>query len=297
MSHVVIILICLSLLVASFFIPPPATKVAFLDIGQGDSILLQAGTAQVLIDGGPGREVLTRLAEELPYFDRTIDVVIATHPDKDHLEGLLHVLEKYQVQLVILPPVPHTSALQEEWLRRLRDSVTAKNIAYRFAVAGQVLEQGDLRVTVLHPQPATSLLTSTTNNASVITRVDLGDLSLLLSGDAEAAIEKEVVARHAGSELDVQVLKAGHHGSKTSTGAELLAATTPRIVVVSAGKNNQFGHPHPTVLERITAAGAQVLRTDQVGTIRFILQDTQWLLSCGGFTNRQKSCTKQVEQF
>lgn len=254
----------------------PATKVVFLDIGQGDSILLQDGMRQVLVDGGAGKTVLTRLSEELPYFDRSLEVVIATHPDRDHLEGLLHVLEKYPVKLVILPPIAHTSQLQDEWLRRLVAAVERKSVAYRFAGAGQKLQVGDMAITIVGPLAAEGTLAGKTNNASVLTRVDIKELSLLLTGDAEAGVERELVARNPGGTLDVDVLKAGHHGSKTSTSQELIAATSPQMVVVSAGKDNSYGHPHPTVLERVQRASSSMLRTDLAGSIRFSHDGDQW---------------------
>ncbi len=297
MRSLLVILASLAVILLAALIPAPADKVTFLDIGQGDSILLQQGTAQVLIDGGAGNTVLTRLGEELPYFDRTIEVVIATHPDKDHLEGLLHVLEKYQVSLVVLPHVPHTSQLQAEWLSRLQEAVEEKKIAYRFAVAGQQITTGPLQLIVLNPVSEASATTSKTNNASVITRVDFSDLSLLLSGDAEVAVERDLVSRVDPALLDVGVLKAGHHGSQTSTSQELLDATTPQLVAISVGKDNSYGHPHPAIVARLAAAHIPVIRTDEVGSIRFTHDGLQWLLACGHqslFPSQPKSCMKET---
>jgi len=286
-----------SVAVLTLAIPNPGDTISFLDIGQGDAILLQRGTAQVLIDGGAGNAVLTRLGEELPYFDRTIEVVIATHPDRDHLEGLLHVLEKYQVKLIVLPRVAHTSQLQAEWLTRLHEAVVARNIEYRFAQSGQHITAGKLALRVLHPATAASAVAGKTNNASVVTRVDFSGLSLLLSGDAEATIERELVQNMLPRLLDVAIIKAGHHGSKTSTDTTWLAATTPHLAVVSVGKDNSFGHPHPTILARLAALKIPVVRTDQVGTIRFKEHAGEWLLTCGArtlFPTRQKSCMKET---
>lgn len=274
----------------------PSNKIAFLDVGQGDAILLQQGTTQFLIDGGAGNAVLTRLSEELPYFDRTIEVVIATHPDRDHLEGLLHVLEKYQVKLVVLPRVAHTSQLQAEWLTRLQAAASAHQIEYRFTTRGQQMSAGQLTVTVLHPAATTGVRTSKTNNASVTTRINFADMSAMLSGDAEAAVEREIVAGTPPTLLDVAILKAGHHGSKTSTDATWLAATSPRVAIISAGKNNSYGHPHPTVLARLAAARIPVMRTDASGTIRFERTARGWVLGCGTkplFAATQKSCMKE----
>lgn len=270
-------------IVASFFVPAPADKVVFLDVGQGDSILLQQGTQQVLIDGGAGMAVLERLGEELPWFDRTIEVVISTHPDQDHLEGLLHVIARYNVELVLLPQIAHTSQLQAEWLRKLQHAVETQETAYRFAWQGQSVVLRELNVTVLGPGTDTIGLAArgTTNNASVLTRVDFGELSMLLTGDAEQKVEQALVDSTPLEALDVDVLKAGHHGSKTSTSVALLSATTPDLIVISVGAKNRYGHPHPTVLGRI--ATIPTLRTDEAGSVRFRrLQGTWWLQTAAG---------------
>lgn len=262
-------------------VPMPQDKIVFLDIGQGDSILLQQQTTQVLVDGGPGTAVLERLGEELPWFDRTIEVVVATHPDKDHLEGLLHVLERYDVKLVLLPQIAHTSQLQNEWLAMLQTALEKKEIEYRFAWAGEVLSVGDLKVQVLGPRADTIRLAATgkTNNAGVVTRVDMGELSVLLTADNEQRVEDALVRGVSSALLDVDVLKAGHHGSKTSTSQALLDAASPSLVAISVGAKNRYGHPHPTVLARLK--DIRTLRTDQSGSIRLTRMGNQWFLTCG----------------
>lgn len=265
-------------LVLASFIPLPHDKVVFLDVGQGDSVLIQTKTVQVLIDGGSGTKVLERLGEELPWFDRTIEVVISTHPDKDHLEGLLHVLERYKVGLVLLPHITHTSQLQDEWLHQLQRAVEDKQFAYRFAWQGQKLQLGDVTIDVLGPSNDMIRLAAagTTNNASVITRVDFGDFSLLLSGDAERAVEKALV-EHLLNRLHVNVLKVGHHGSKTSTSQMLIDAVSPSAAVISVGADNRFGHPHPAVMQRLE--NIHLWRTDEHGSVRFLRHDGQWLVT------------------
>lgn len=267
-----------SLLLAGWLVPVGAEEVAFLDIGQGDAILLQTGARQVLIDGGSGMKVLEQLAREMPWFDRTLEVVVSTHPDRDHLEGLLHVLTRYQVKLVVLPQVAHTSQLYGEWLTRLQQAGVRGETQYRFARPGQQVRSGELTVTVLGPTEAAVAATrpGKTNNASVITRVDMHGLSVLLTGDAEMSAEQELVQGATPAQLDVHVLKAGHHGSKTSTSTALLAAASPTVAVVSVGADNSYGHPHSTVLQRL--ANIPTWRTDQHGTVKFVHQGEQWLL-------------------
>jgi len=287
----------------------PDEKVVFLNVGQGDATLLQSGTVQVLVDGGPGRSVLRELARELPWFDRRIEVVVLTHPQQDHMEGLLHVLERYEVGMVLLPAVAHTSQLQEAWLAAIEE----RGIPYRFAWAGQSVTAGEMKIVVLGPFDSPEAQATTRadlNNASVVTRIDFdfadkpaGNLSLLLTGDAEKRAEKMLVEAYGGGStpqspakggtagLHVDVIKAGHHGSNSSTHDLLLGAATPRAAVISVGAGNRFGHPHPVVLERLS--GIPTWRTDEVGPVRLVLVDDRWLLSCGAgrrLQNENGSC-------
>lgn len=261
-------------------------KVVFLDVGQGDSILFQKGTQQVLVDGGAGNAVLSRLGEELPWWDKKIQVVVSTHPDKDHLEGLLQVVRRYNVGLVLLPAVPHTSQLQESWLNELEALMREKRGHVREVGAGQRLVMDGVTFEILSPWPELlATLGGKTNNGSVIMRVDVEDLSVLLTADAEEVVERQLVQREAGGKLKVDVLKVGHHGSKTSTSQSLLEMVTPKLAVISVGAKNAYGHPTQQILDRL--AGIRTLRTDELGSVRLTRVDKQWLLSCS-----RKSCTK-----
>lgn len=275
-----IALLACGIIVFTLFIRGPEDKVVFLDVGQGDAILLQSGAHQVLVDGGPGATVLERLGEELPFFDKTLDVLVLTHPQRDHMEGLLHVLEHYDVGLVVLPRVAHTSQLQDVWLQKIIE----RSVPYRFAWAGERLQVGDMTVVVLGPfatPAAAAAIRSDLNNASVITRVDLCPertcLSFLLTGDAERPAEALLVSLTPPALLDVDVLKAGHHGSNSSTHEPLVRAAHPRAAVISVGADNQFGHPHPTTLARLQ--GLPLWRTDEDGSIRFVWSGGQWLVT------------------
>lgn len=265
-------LLCLGLLTVSSFVPGPEDKVVFMDVGQGDAILLQQGTVQVLIDGGPDMSVLRQLGAEMPWFDRRIEVVVLTHPQQDHLAGLLHVLERYEVGLVLLPRAAHTSQLQASWLQLLLE----RSVPYRFAWAGQRLATGDLSLQFLWPSPteaAGAAAKADINNASVVTRADYRGLTFLLTGDAEARTER-LLAEESRNLLDVDVLKVGHHGSNSSTHPALLAAATPAAAVVSVGTDNRFGHPHPAVLERLS--NVPLWRTEQHGSVRFLYDGQLW---------------------
>ncbi|MBI3256146.1 MAG: MBL fold metallo-hydrolase [Candidatus Andersenbacteria bacterium] len=265
----------------------PHDKVVFLDVGQGDSILFQRGTQQVLLDGGAGNLVLSRLGEELPWFDKKIEVVVSTHPDKDHLEGLLQVVRKYDVGLVLLPLVPHTSQLQESWLNELEKLMQEGRGQVRVVQAGQRLLLDGVTFEVLSPwEELIASLGGKTNSGSVIMRADYKDLSVLLTADAEEIVERQLVQREVRGKLKTDVLKVGHHGSKTSTSETLLQAISPKLAVISVGAKNTYGHPTQQTLDRL--AGILTLRTDERGSVRLTRVDNQWLLSCS-----RKECIKK----
>ena len=265
----------------------PQDKVVFLDIGQGDSILFQRGRQQVLVDGGADTTVLMRLAEEMPWQDRRVDVVVATHPDKDHMGGVFEVVKRYEVGLVLLSPAPGSSQLQESWLNELQRDLAARNIEVRFATRGQHLALDGLTFSVLAAWPElVASLHGETNDGSIVMRADYGDLSVLLTGDAELMEERALVAADTDGKLRVDVLKVGHHGSKGSTSAAFLDAVRPKLAAISVGANNSYGHPTARTLGRL--AGITTLRTDQLGSIRLTRANGEWLLSCS-----QKSCIKE----
>ena len=215
-------------------------KVVFLDVGQGDATLLQDGNYQILVDGGPGMKVLEELGEQMDWTDKRVEILVLTHPQEDHMEGLLHVLDRYEVGLVLIPRVATDTLLQKEWLKRIQE----KGIDWRFAWAGQQITAGAIKVQILAPFEDGAMVRNV-NEASVIARVVYGnnnngkeELSFLLTGDAEKKGENVLIARTDPSLLNIDVLKAGHHGSKTSTTPAMISATTPQAPVffVGAGK-------------------------------------------------------------
>lgn len=254
-------------------------KVVFLDVGQGDAILFQDGSVQVLIDGGPGMKVLSELGKQMPWFDKKIEVIILTHPQRDHMEGLLHVLDRYEVGLILIPKVAASSLMQEEWLQR----IIQKDIRYRFAESGQLLSVGDMQFQILGPfnsDAAKAAIKANINNASVMTRVDYCPektcLSFLLTGDAEKRMETMLVNNTQSEILNVNILKVGHHGSNSSTHEQLLQAVKPQAAVISVGADNKFGHPRDEVLTRL--GDIPIWRTDEKGAIKFSYLDGQWMV-------------------
>jgi len=265
------------LLVLAFFawrtLPDGRLHVVFLDVGQGDAIFIQTPSGrQVLVDGGPSETVLlSQLGRQMGFWDRTLDVVVLTHPDSDHITGLVGVLERYQVDMVIFRDLELASEVYEYWLQLLE---TEGAMIYQGEAGLHVtLDEGadasrPLEMVVLHP--GVELLESANDN-SVMTRLTYGEVSVLLTGDIEAEVERRLVAE--GAALESTVLKAAHHGSCSSTTQEFLEAVDPEVVVISVGAENRFGHPCAEVLERLVEL--PVYRTDEQGVVEVITDGFQ----------------------
>lgn len=237
--------------------------VAFLDVGQGDAVFIEAPNGnQMLIDGGPGTAVLSPLSEMMPFYDRTIDVVLATHPDADHIGGLPEVLRRYDVDTFLDPGVSSDTGVYQA----LVQSIGLAGVEYVVARSGMTIGLGGgVILEILFPNR--DMEGADTNDASIVAKLIYGNTSFLLTGDSPQKIEKYLVSID-GKNLDVDVLKAGHHGSKTSTSAAFLGYTSPDYAIISAGKNNRYGHPHEEVMARLREfLIPQILRTDEEGTI------------------------------
>lgn len=239
--------------------------VAFLDVGQGDAIFIQSPSgAQVLIDGGPDRSVLRELGGVMPWWDRTLDVVIATHPDADHVTGLVDVLERYRVSYILEPGVRADTPQAESMLK----AVANEDAIYMHARRGQVIDVGGgVRIEILFPDRDVSGLE--TNTASVVARLVYGDTSFMLTGDSPESIEKYLVQLD-GEELKSNVLKAGHHGSKTSSSLLFVGFVSPEYAVFSRGCENTYGHPHEEVRAIFERLKTKTLDTCTDGRVTFI---------------------------
>ena len=249
--------------------PDERLQISVLDIGQGDSILIVTPAGQqILVDGGPDPEkVCLELGEKLPFWDKSLDMVVLTHPDDDHIAGLVEVLRRYQVGQVLEPGLEIDSPAYDEWLALIEK----KDIERTIAVAGQEIDLGSgITIDVLHPQANWSDSHSTDiNSNSVVLHLSWGDISFLLTGDIEEEAEHELL--HRGCTLRSTILKVGHHGSKSSSTPRFLAAVTPQVAVVSAGEDNPFGHPHEEVMDRLEemVEPGQIYVTSENGTVTF----------------------------
>ncbi len=247
-------------------------KVSVLNIGQGDSILIQGPTGKtMLVDAGPGDTVLDRLAEELGPLNHHLDMVVETHPDADHITGFEYVLQKYTVSQFMTPGIPDSTktflAVDQE-ASALESSHALQKITARRGM--RIDLGGGAYADVLHPDRDLSQET-VTNDGSITMHLVYGKTSFMLTGDLPTNVENWLVQLDAkDGELPTDVLKVGHHGSKYSTGSAWLAALHPSVAAISVGKNNRYGHPAPATLDRIKAEGATIYMTEDSGTLDFI---------------------------
>ncbi|MCR4274721.1 MAG: MBL fold metallo-hydrolase [Candidatus Campbellbacteria bacterium] len=254
--------------VAHQFEREPVLTVAFLDIGQGDSIFIESPSGkQMLIDGGPDKHVIQQLSRVMPFFDRSVDVVLNTHPDKDHIGGLPEILRRYDVSYVMDPGIESDSGTYGYYIQLVEQEIQ-KGGKYIEARRGQIINfQDGAYVRILFPDRDVSAVTNN-NNASIVVQVVYGNTEVMLTGDAPQSIEKYVVALD-GATLKSDILKAGHHGSRTSSSPEFVRAVSPTYAIISAGKDNQYGHPHKEVMQLFASSSIQTLATYDLGIIIF----------------------------
>lgn len=236
-----------------------------LDVGQGDSILLKTPTdKKVLIDGGPDDKVLGQLGQTLPFYDKKIDLVILTHPDADHLTGLVDVIKNYEVGEIWATGVIHTTDTYLNWLNLVKE----KQIPYKIAFLGTNADFGDqAKLEVLWPPKSLSgQKADNNNNTSLVTKLSYLNFCAILPGDGE----NEVLDNLNLIDSHCQVLKASHHGSNDAASVKLLQQVSPKLVVISVGKDNKFGHPQAKALDIYKKYSNEIFRTDLNGRVEII---------------------------
>ncbi|MBI4121047.1 MAG: MBL fold metallo-hydrolase [Parcubacteria group bacterium] len=247
--------------------------VAFLDVGQGDAAFIEAPNGnQMLIDGGPsGQALLRELSNVMPFYDRSIDVLVITNPDKDHVGGFPDILKHYDVHYLLEPGVLRETAVYTT----LVSLVESKGVERVFARRGMRIVLGeDVFFDVLFPDRDPKGMT--TNDASIVAKLNYGETSFLLTGDTTKKIERYLASMD-GKDLDADILKVAHHGSKTSSDAALLGFASPAYAVISSGKGNSYGHPHKEVVDRLIQFGVEIFETAKIGTIIFQSDGTNLL--------------------
>ena len=273
-SHLILIILLTANFLAGLvfldFKNANAVKVNFYDIGQGDGMMIEAGNnVQIIIDGGATDKMVEKIGQDLPFYDRRIELVIMTHPDKDHLGGLVDVIRYYQVGQVLATGIKCETAICREWDKIIEE----KNVPVKIVRAGQVINLGGgAYLAIFSPRENLSgQKFKDDNSTSVVAKLISGGRSALFTGDIGFKVENKLM--ESGVNLDSDILKISHHGSKYATSSKFLEAVSPETAVISAGKNNSYNHPAEELLSRISDCGAAIKRTDLDGDVRMELTD------------------------
>ena len=242
-------------------------EVIFFNVGQGDAIFVETPTGhQILIDGGPSSKIIEKLTKEIPFWDRSIDLIILTHPEKDHMVGLLEVLKRYKVENILWTGIVRETPEYREWL----SLIEKEKANIKIAKAGQKISCKNCKWKIEIFYPFESLEGEEfedSNNTSIVSKLIFGKLSFLFTGDISKDIEESLILTNL--DLDSEILKVAHHGSKTSSSSKFLEKVSPKIATISVGEN-KYGHPNKEVLEILKKYGIKVLRTDLDGDIKII---------------------------
>lgn len=255
--------------------PEAKLKLVFCSVGQGDAILMIWKNQQILVDGGPNNRVLDCLGRHLPFWDRTLELVIASHAEADHITGLVEVVKRYQVEQFLAVNEANSTP---EW-QGLNQALNENQIPVKELIAGDGVVFGPITLKWLWPEVHGSgdvrVLGAKTslNKFSQVIQASFGTFDWLLTGDIDSKIEQQLV--QSGKLQDIEVLKVAHHASKYSSSQEFLNAVTPELAVIEVGKNS-FGHPTPEVLGRLNQIKAQIKRTDTDGDVVIISDGLNW---------------------
>jgi competence protein ComEC len=258
-----IILAFANILVWPYAVQGGSLRVVFFDVGQGDAIFIETPQGhQILIDGGPNSKVVEKVGQELPFWDKSLDLVILTHPDADHITGLVDVLNAYEVKNILWTGLEKETKIFASW----KESLAQEEANIWQAQAPQRLswsEDKNAYIEIVYPKLEDIEATKAVNDTSIIAKLSYGRHSFLFPGDISKVVENKLVQREI--DLDATVLKVPHHGSKSSSSVNFLHAISPEIAVIQVGKANRYGHPTEEVLSRLS--GILLLRTDQNGGI------------------------------
>lgn len=256
---------------------PDFATVSFLDVGQGDAIYIHTlSDIDIVMDGGPDDLVVSQLGEVMPFWDRTIEVLILSHPDADHITGVVPLFEYYTIEKIVLVDLPIKSAVHQELYNRLEAHDTEIIQVFSGDVI-QLSEQESLQI--LHPFLNDDLTKKETNDTGIVAEYlfkgSQQDTTILLTGDIGEAVEKELLNQQLIN--DVDILKVPHHGSHSSSSAEFIVAAAPEYSIIQSGADNRYGHPHTDVVERLQSMST-ILRNDQLGAITFHINDEGYAL-------------------
>lgn len=260
---------------------PRFLEVNFFDVGQGDAIFIESPqNHQILIDGGPGPVILEKLSKEMPFWDNTLDLIILTHPERDHLMGLLEVLKRYRVKNILWTGIIRDTSEFKEWENLIKKEKAQIKIAQSGQkIKIQKIDSCDFQkksefcslilLEILYPfEKLEGREFKNSNNTSVVSRLVFNENTFLFTGDISKSVEEKLIFIK-DSSSGFSVLKVAHHGSKTSSSEKFINKILPKIAVIQVGEN-KYGHPHPETLLTLEKFGTKILRTDKVGDIKII---------------------------
>ncbi len=263
--------------------PDDRVHVVVCDVGQGDAILVSRGFVQLLVDGGPDDRVLGCLSDHIPFFDRTIEMMVMTHPQSDHFAGLIHVLDRYRVSRFFAGPEKNNTVAY----LALRQVLQQQHLEPVNLFTGQRIQFAGVKYEIVWPSrewveghmkegmsDGTDL-----NGFGVVGRIQYGSFDMLLTADADIPVEP--MQMQTGKLVPVEVLKVPHHGSRTGMLPDWLDILQPKVAIISSGKGNRYGHPAPEALELLQQRGMHIYRTDKSGDVEVIADGQEWRIRVG----------------
>jgi competence protein ComEC len=238
----------------------------YLNVGQGDAALIHTPANEyILVDGGPGQEILQRLGEVMPFYERTIDVIVLSHPHADHVDGLIEVLRRYDVRAVYFTGIQYNNPGYDLFI----ELIAEEGADIFFVGRGKDFRFGNVVIDTLYPfGNIQGREFSNINNSSIVLRMIFGRTFFYFGGDAEVDVEEELIK--SGLDLHADIFKASHHGSRTANSAGLLTLIDPEFSVISCGEGNKFGHPHQETINVLLKRDVRIFRTDIDGSVEFI---------------------------
>lgn len=289
-STIALVFITIASVVATF--PDNKLHLVFCDVGQGDATLAIKGSTQILIDGGPSDKVLACLSEHVPFWDRKIEMVVVTHPDYDHLTGIVSVIDRYVVKQI----VSNSLVLDTGVFGTFREEVIAIKIPVYSPKYGDKIRIGGLELKILYPEEklgneivwtggtgkessgvmGTEVFAGNTNATSIVSELVYGNFKAILAGDS--GFDQETIMENNNELEKVNVIKIAHHGSKYSTSTEFLDLIRPDLAVISVGLKNTYGHPATETLTRLKEVGINIKRTDLDGEVEVVSDGKGWVV-------------------
>jgi len=268
-----LVLSAVSIWTAVVTLPATNLRVIVCDVGQGDGILVIKGTTQMVVDAGPGNKILECLAKYMPFYDHQIELGVITHPQLDHYGGFSAIVDRYQVDQFISDGFDNNN---KSWLE-LKGKIKA--IPHKTVHSGDVIKIGDqVHFAIIWPSATYAIEVNKTNldfnTVALVGKLSYQDFDMLLTADADSQVELAEIAT--GLLAPVEVLKVPHHGSKTGMLPSWLEVIKPQLAVISVGKHNNYGHPHPVALDLLSSHQIKTFRTDQNGDVEIVSDGHKW---------------------